>query len=105
MATKQFYAIKPFKFANRMMTAGDPVQMDGPTARLYTALNAISPNKPRTVTSLARPDADGSGQIIPATVATAPPVTPPPAVPTAPTATRKAAPRKRTAKKRATAKK
>jgi hypothetical protein len=84
MATKQFYATGSFKYANRMLTSGDgPFPMDGPTARLYIALGKISPNKPRTVTSMARPDADGSGNLVPTTAALKP----------------KRAPRKRAAKK------
>jgi hypothetical protein len=80
MAVKQFYATGDFRYATRMMRAGDgPISMDAPTARLYTALGKISPDKPKKV-------------------ATAPPVTPPPATDTAPTAPRKA-PKKRAAKK------
>jgi hypothetical protein len=94
MAIKQFTVLKDMKYGTRMLRAGEPVDMDGPNARLYTALGAIGPR-----------DADGSGRVIPAKVAATPPVTPPPASPTASKATRKAAPRKRTTKKRATAKK
>jgi hypothetical protein len=82
MAIKQFYATGAFKYNNRMLTAGDPVEMDGPTSRFYIYLNKISPTKPRTITSLARPDADGSGNLLP-TAAPKP----------------KRAPRKRAAKK------
>jgi hypothetical protein len=58
MAVKQFYATGDFRYATRMMRAGDgPISMDAPTARLYTALGKISPDKPKRV-------------------ATAPPVTP-----------------------------
>jgi hypothetical protein len=83
MATKTFYATGSFKYGTRMMTAGDAVEMDGPTARLYTALRKISPDKPRA-----------------AKVATAPvaPVAPPPSAPTA------TAPKRKTTKKRATKK-
>jgi hypothetical protein len=64
MATKQFYATGDFKYGTRMLRAGDPVQLDGPNARLFTALGKISRDRPRAVTSLARPDADGSGGLI-----------------------------------------
>jgi hypothetical protein len=80
MAVKQFYATGDFRYATRMLRAGDgPISMDAPTARLYTALGKISSDKPKKV-------------------ATAPPVTPPPATDTAPATPRKA-PRKRAAKK------
>jgi hypothetical protein len=46
MATKEFYAIRDFRYGTRMLKAGDPVEMTGPHARMYTALNAISPKKP-----------------------------------------------------------
>lgn len=54
MATKQFYATGDFRYGTRMLRAGDSVEMDAPTARLYTALNKISPDKPRRA---ARPTA------------------------------------------------
>jgi hypothetical protein len=47
MATKQFYATGAFKYGTRMLTAGDPVEMDGPTSRLYTHLGKITDRKPR----------------------------------------------------------
>ena len=47
MATKQFYATGDFRYGTRMLRAGDPVEMDAPTARLYTALDKISATKPR----------------------------------------------------------
>jgi hypothetical protein len=47
MATKQFYATRDFKYGTRMMRAGDAVEMTGPDSRLYKALGAISPEKPR----------------------------------------------------------
>lgn len=73
MATKQFYATGDFRYANRMLRAGDgPIPMDGPTARLYRALGKISPEKPRAVTSMARPDADGSGNLLPPTAPVVP---------------------------------
>lgn len=90
MATRQFYATGDFRYGTRMLTAGDgPISMDGPTARLYTALGKISPKKPK-LTTMARPDADGSGNIIPAA----------PVVPAA----RAATPAKAAAKPRATRK-
>lgn len=46
MATKQFYATGAFKYNHRMLSAGDPVELDGPSARLFTALGKISPTKP-----------------------------------------------------------
>ena len=87
MATKTFYATRDLKnpsYGTRMLKAGDPVELDGPKSRLYLALGAVSPTKPRGV-------------------AATPPVTPPPAASTA-TAPKRKAPAKR-AKKRATAKK
>jgi hypothetical protein len=49
MATKQFYATDTFKYQHRMLTAGDPVQMDGPTSRLYIHLGKISEKRPKRV--------------------------------------------------------
>jgi hypothetical protein len=46
MATKQFYATGSFKYGTRMLRAGDPVEMDEPNARLFTALRKISPKAP-----------------------------------------------------------
>jgi hypothetical protein len=46
MATKEFYAIRDFRYGTRMLKAGDPVEMPGPHARMYKALKAISPKKP-----------------------------------------------------------
>jgi hypothetical protein len=86
MATKTFYATKDLKnpsYGTRMLKAGDPVELDAPKARLYLALGAVSPMKPRAARAAAEP---------------APPVE-------TPSATAKPAPRKRIAKKRATAKK
>jgi hypothetical protein len=45
MATKQFYATGAFRYGTRMMRAGDPVEMDAPTARLYAALGKIAPEQ------------------------------------------------------------
>jgi hypothetical protein len=99
MATKTFYATKDMKhptYRTRMLRAGDELELDGPTARLFGRLGAISPTKPK-----------GAKATVPAAttenVAATPPVTPPPAAPTA-TAPKRKAPDKR-AKKRATAKK
>ncbi len=49
MATKRYYATGAFRYQTRMLTAGDPVELDGPNARLFTALGKVSPDKPRTV--------------------------------------------------------
>jgi hypothetical protein len=64
MATKQFYATGSFKYGTRMMQAGDAVEMDGPTARLFTALNKITDRAPpsrkpveRTAEAVAKPRA------------------------------------------------
>jgi hypothetical protein len=56
MAVKQFYATGDFRYATRMMRAGDgPISMDAPTARLYTALGKISPDKPKKVATTPPP--------------------------------------------------
>jgi hypothetical protein len=47
MATKQFYATGSFKYNHRMLRAGDPVELDAPSARLFTALGKISADKPK----------------------------------------------------------
>jgi hypothetical protein len=83
MAMKTFYVTRDMKhplYRTRMLRAGDQLELDGPTARLYRALNAVSDEPPAK-----------------AKVAPAPssPSTPPPAPPTAPKRTaRKAARRK-----------
>jgi hypothetical protein len=68
-----------------MLQAG-PLELDAGAARLYrrlgVELNDEAP-KARTVTSLARPDADGSGNIVQTT-----PVRPNPAPPKATKATK-----------------
>jgi hypothetical protein len=49
MATKTFYVTRDMKhplYKTRMLRAGDQLQLDGPTARLYTALKAISLEAP-----------------------------------------------------------
>lgn len=93
MATKTFYATRDLKnpsYGTRMLKAGDPVKLDGPKARLYLALGAVTPHKPKAAKVAAYADA--------AQFATPEGTTTPNAAP------KKAAPRKR-AKKRATAKK
>jgi len=57
MATKTFYATGTFKFANRMLTAGEPVTMDGPASRLYIHLGKITDRKPRAAAVVAEPAA------------------------------------------------
>jgi hypothetical protein len=50
MATKTFYATRDLKnpsYGTRMLKAGDPVELDGPKARLYLALGAVTPKKPK----------------------------------------------------------
>lgn len=57
MATKQFYAIGDFRYANRMLRAGDgPIPMDAPTARLFQALGKISAEKPKQAPAPAAQD-------------------------------------------------
>lgn len=51
MATKQLYATGTFKYANRMMQAGDPVEMSAPHARLYTALGKVTEDAPKAARS------------------------------------------------------
>lgn len=48
MATKQLYATGTFKYQNRMLQAGDPVEMTDPHRRLYTALGKVSDVKPKS---------------------------------------------------------
>ena len=50
MATKRFYATRDLKnpsYGTRMLKAGDPVDLDGPKARLYLALGAVTATKPQ----------------------------------------------------------
>ena len=50
MPVKTFYATRDLKnpsYGTRMLKAGDPVELDAPKARLYLALGAVSPTKPR----------------------------------------------------------
>lgn len=49
MATKQFYATGAFRYQTRMLKAGDPVELDGPSARLFKALGKITDRAPRKV--------------------------------------------------------
>jgi hypothetical protein len=84
MAMKTFYVTRDMKhplYRTRMLRAGDQLELDGPTARLYRALNAVSDEPPAK-----------------AKVAATPPVAPPPA-PTTVAAPKRKATRKRTAKK------
>lgn len=46
MATKRFYATGAFKYGTRRLTAGDPVDLDAPNARLFTALGKITNRRP-----------------------------------------------------------
>jgi hypothetical protein len=49
MATKTFYVTRDMKhplYRTRMLRAGDRLELDGPTARLYRALNAVSDEPP-----------------------------------------------------------
>jgi hypothetical protein len=49
MATKTFYVTRDMKhplYRTRMLRAGDQLELDGPTARLYRALNAVSDAPP-----------------------------------------------------------
>jgi hypothetical protein len=46
MATKQYYATGSFRYGTRMLSAGDPVELDAPSARLFTALNKITDQRP-----------------------------------------------------------
>jgi hypothetical protein len=57
MATKQFYATKDFKYGTRMMRAGDSVDLNSPAARLYLALGAVSPDRPRKTADVPSPAA------------------------------------------------
>jgi hypothetical protein len=50
MATKMFYVTRDMKhplYRGRMLTAGEPLELDGPTGRLYMRLNAVTDQKPR----------------------------------------------------------
>jgi hypothetical protein len=99
MATKTFYATRDMKhptYRTRMLRAGDELELDGPTARLFERLGAISPTKPKGA-KVAEPapaprPVDGQGTFSDEVEA-------------APRGKTAAKPRKRAAKKRATAKK
>ena len=50
MATKRYYATRDLKnpgYGTRMLRAGDPLDLDGPKARLYLALGAVTETKPK----------------------------------------------------------
>lgn len=55
MATKQLYATGTFKYQNRMLQAGDPVEMSGPHQRLYMALGKVTEEKPARVATAEKP--------------------------------------------------
>jgi hypothetical protein len=67
MATRTFYATRDMKnptgYGTRMLRAGDPVDLNGPQARLYKALGVISPTKP-TKADLAAPQVEAA--VVPA---------------------------------------
>jgi hypothetical protein len=90
MARQTYYVTREQRhplYKTRMLTAGQELPLDASAARLFRQLGVeLSETHPRTVTSMARADADGSGNLLP------PSPTPKPAP-------RKAAPRKRTTRK------
>ena len=47
MAKQQYYAASDFRYGTRMLTAGDPVGMTAPVARLYRALGKVTLEKPK----------------------------------------------------------
>ena len=62
MAQQKLYATRDFKhprYSTRMLRAGDPVELDGPTARLYTALGAVTDKKPSARRPQLDHDSDG----------------------------------------------
>jgi hypothetical protein len=66
MATKMFYVTRDMKhplYRGRMLKAGEPLELDGPTARLYRQLKAITDQKPR------RAKAEPVEEVEPATLA------------------------------------
>lgn len=73
MAKRTFYVTRdmrnPTGYGTRMLKAGDQIDLTGPQAKLFRALGAVSPSPPQTITSLARPDADGSGNLVQSTPA------------------------------------
>jgi hypothetical protein len=93
MAMKTFYATRDLKnpsYGTRMLKAGDPVELDGPKSRLYLALGAVSPTKPKGQAAQATPNETRAEAGLPPIETPAKP---------------KTTPRKRATKKRATAKK
>lgn len=47
---KTFYVTRDMKhplYRGRMLRAGEPLELDGPAARLYRQLNAITDEKPK----------------------------------------------------------
>jgi hypothetical protein len=66
MATKMFYVTRDMKhplYRGRMLKAGEPLELDGPTGRLYQRLNAVSDQKPsRTAAKAAAPKPDLSSK-------------------------------------------
>jgi hypothetical protein len=60
MATKTFYVTRDMKhplYRTRMLRAGDQLELDGPTARLYRALNAVSDAPPAKAKAETAPEA------------------------------------------------
>jgi hypothetical protein len=55
MATKTMYATGTLKYGTRRLQAGDPIDMDAPTQRLYLALGKVTPTKPRTARAAEAP--------------------------------------------------
>lgn len=56
MATKQFTALKDFRYGTRRLRAGDDVDMIGRDAKLFLALQAVAPRVARPV-AVAKPKA------------------------------------------------
>jgi hypothetical protein len=46
MATKTMYATGTLKYGTRRLQAGDPIDMDAPTQRLYLALGKVTGEPP-----------------------------------------------------------
>lgn len=60
MATKTFYVTRDMKhplYKTRMLRAGDELELDAPTARLYRALNAVSDAPPAKAKAETAPEA------------------------------------------------
>ena len=49
---KQLTVLKDMKYGTRMLKAGETVEMDGPTTRLYTALGAVGPRTAKHKTAV-----------------------------------------------------